>query len=118
MMKKINALDYKENEIIPLEWEEDEIEFWFGDYEIYDTKEKRNNLKRIEKINSLGLGSNNRNIESILRKHKGELNWIEPKKEKKKYKKFDLINGYEEGKQWRIRIVIHSDENIGYSIEI
>lgn len=100
------------------EWKEDEIRFWFNDNEIYDTKEKRSNLKRIEKANSLGLGGNTYNIESKLRKHMKETGWREPKKEKKKYKKFDLISGYEEGIQWRIRIIIHSDENIGYSIEI
>lgn len=101
-----------------LEWKDDEIIFWFEDNEIYDTKEKRNELKRTEKINSLGLGSNTYNIEKKLRKDMKEQKWKEPKKEKKRYKKFDLISGYEEGVQWRIRIVIHSDEGIGYSIEV
>ena len=48
------------------DWKDDETEFWFESDEIYDTKEKRNNLKRIEKINSMGLGSNTYYIERNL----------------------------------------------------
>lgn len=110
-----------------LEWEDDKVEFWFEKNEIYDTKEKRNNLKRIEKINSLGLGSDNRTIESKLRKHKKDLGWKEPEKrgnkkmrqkEKMKYKNFDLLSGYEDGIQWRIRMRINSKGNINFRIDI
>lgn len=106
------------SKIDELDWKDDEIEFWFNDNEIYDTKEKRNNLKRIQKANSLGLGSNTHNVEKKLRKHKRELGWEEPKKEKKKYKWIDLMSGYEEGMQWRIRLIIHSDGALGYSFNI
>ena len=98
-----------------LEWEGDEIEFWFGHNEICDTREKRCNLKRAEKANSLGLGSNTYNIERQLRKDMKDWKWKEPRKEKKKFKWIDLISGYEEKVQWRIRLIIHSNGELGYS---
>lgn len=104
-MKKIDELD----------WKDDEIDFWFEDNEICDTKEKRCNLKRAEKVNSSGLGSNTYNIERQLRKDMKDWKWKEPRKEKKKFKWIDLISGYEERVQWRIRLIVHSDGNIGYS---
>ena len=72
-------------------------------------------MKRIEKINSLGLGSNTYKIEKKLRKDMKEQKWEEPKKEKKNFKWIDLMSGYEEGMQWRIRLIIHSDGELGYS---
>ena len=111
------------NKIDELEWKDDEIEFWFESNERYDTKEKRDNLKRNEKINSLGLGSNNRNIESELRKHKKELGWKEPerrglKSKNTKYKKIDLLSGYEDEGRWRIRMKINSKGGLWFWIEI
>ena len=98
-----------------LNWKEDEIEIWFENPS--DDREIRYKNKIEEKYQSYGLGSNTYNIEKKLRKDMKEQNWKEPKKEKKKYKKFDLISGYEDGVQWRVRVIIHSDGNIGYSIE-
>ena len=122
MMKKINALDYKENEIIPLEWEEDEIEFWFGDYEVYDSREERCNLKRTEKMNSLGLGSNTYNIERTLRKDMKDRKWKEPerrgsKSKNMKYKKFDLLNGYVKKRKWQIRMKVNSEGKLWFWME-
>lgn len=115
------------SEIDELDWKDDEVEFCFESDEVYDTKEKRNTQNRIEEISSLGLGSDNRNIENALRKHKKELNWEElerrgkkkmEQKEKMKYKKIDLLNGYEKEMQWRIRMKINSNGDINSWIEV
>ena len=116
-MKKIDELD----------WEEDKIEFWFESNEVYDSREKRNELKHIEQLNSLGLGSDKTNIETKLRKHKKDLGWKEPERrgqkkmkqnKKMKYKNFDLLSGYEDGMQWRIRMRINSRGNIKFRVDV
>ena len=114
------------SKIDELNWKDDEVEFWFESNEIYDTKEKRNNLKRIEKVNSLGLGSDNRNIESKLRKRKKDLNWKEPEKrgnkkmkqnKKMKYKTFVLDSGYEKKRRWQIRMRINGEGKLWFWTE-
>ena len=110
------------SKIDELDWKDDEIEFWFESNEVYDSKEKRMNLKRIEKSNSLGLGSDNRNIESKLRKHKKGLGWKEPERrgskfKNMKYKKMDLLNGYEDEERWRIRMKVNSKGKLWFWIE-
>lgn len=106
-----------------LDWEDDEIEFWFEDYDVYDTREKRCNLKRIEKVNSSGLGSNTYDIERQLRKDMKDWKWKEPerrgsKSKNTKYRKMNVLNGYEDGIRWRIRMKVNNKGKLWFWIEI
>ena len=101
------------SKIDELEWKEDKIEFYFESPS--NEREIRYKNKYEEKYQSYGLGSNTYYIEKKLRKDMKKLNWKE--KEKMKYKKIDLANGYEENRRWQIRMKVNSEGKLWFWIE-
>ena len=96
--------------------EKDNVEFWF--------EEKC--IDPLDLVQLIQLGGDNRNIERTLRRHKVELEWVEPKRgngNKRKIKKekrqdFDLISEYEEGHQWHVRCKCNRTGGIRVGVKI
>ena len=101
------------------EWKDAEIEFLFDDK--LDSRVSRNKAKGMEDYCFTEIGGDNRIIEKKINRDLERTKWKEwwrMEREKKSYKNFDLISGYENRIQWRIRMKINEKGKIYYWIAI